>query len=74
MWADIFCSILLSLIVPVRPGVLYIDDTRFDDLGGLCDVPFDWEVFAANGCFADRYDCSCCNECCVSGDVVCSPL
>mmetsp|Transcript_23562 Transcript_23562/g.54802 ORF Transcript_23562/g.54802 Transcript_23562/m.54802 type:complete len:144 (-) Transcript_23562:109-540(-) len=54
-------------------GTLFIDGTDFDDLGGLCDVPFDWEVFVANACFAfDRYDCSCCNECCIATG--CMPL
>mmetsp|Transcript_1372 Transcript_1372/g.3439 ORF Transcript_1372/g.3439 Transcript_1372/m.3439 type:complete len:181 (+) Transcript_1372:210-752(+) len=52
---------------------LYIENTEFDNLDGLCDEPSDWDLFVANECFADRYDCSCCTECCIGTDF-CMPL
>jgi len=52
-----------------------MDDTMFDDLGGLCDVSFTWDIFVANPCFGDKDydDCSCCNHCCFDIEL-CAPL
>mmetsp|Transcript_16991 Transcript_16991/g.39229 ORF Transcript_16991/g.39229 Transcript_16991/m.39229 type:complete len:138 (+) Transcript_16991:901-1314(+) len=54
-------SVLVKLSA-LRTLQLY--GNRFDDLGGLCDVSFDWETFVVNSCMSDRYNCSCCTECC----------
>jgi len=45
-------------------GTLFINGNEFHDLGGLCNVKFEWVVFAANSCGSDQYNCSCCSQCC----------